>query len=141
SPRTPMPPTATPAKVQHLEATDFQKSRGFSPAVITEGGKTVWLAGQTTVTDLEGKDISGKFDEQARTIFALINRTLERAGGSLANMVTMTVFINDARYGDRFVAIRREHFPDGRYPCSALLTISSFARPGILIEIQGVAVI
>jgi len=136
-----MPPTATPANVQHLEATDFQKSRGFSPAVITEGGKTVWLAGQTTVTDLEGKDISGKFDEQARTIFALINRTLERAGGSLANMVTMTVFINDARYGDRFVAIRREHFPDGRYPCSALLTISSFARPGILIEIQGVAVI
>jgi enamine deaminase RidA (YjgF/YER057c/UK114 family) len=136
-----MPPTATPAKVQHLEATDFQKSRGFSPAVITEGGNTVWLAGQTTVTDLEGKDISGKFDEQARTIFALINRTLERAGGSLANMVTMTVFINDARYGDRFVAIRREHFPDGRYPCSALLTISSFARPGILIEIQGVAVI
>ena len=136
-----MPPTATPAKVQHLEATDFQKSRGFSPAVITEGGKTVWLAGQTTVTDLEGKDISGKFDEQARTIFALINRTLERAGGSLANMVTMTVFINDARYGDRFVAIRREHFPDGRYPCSALLTISAFARPGIVIEIQGVAVI
>ena len=93
------------------------------------------------MTDLEGKDISGKFDEQARTIFALINRTLERAGGSLANMVTMTVFINDARYGDRFIAIRREHFPDGRYPCSALLTISGFARPGILIEIQGVAVI
>ena len=136
-----MPPTATPAKVQHLEATDFQKSRGFSPAVITEGGKTVWLAGQTTTTDLEGKDIAGKFDEQARTIFALINRTLERAGGSLANLVTMTVFISDNRNGDRFVAIRREHFPDGRYPCSALLTISSFARPGIVIEIQGVAVI
>ena len=71
----------------------------------------------------------------------LINRTLERAGGSLANLVTMTVFINDARYGDRFVAIRREHFPDGRYPCSALLTISAFARPGIVIAIQGVTVI
>ena len=128
-------------KVQHLEGTDFQKSRGFSPAVITEGGKTVWLAGQTTTKDLEGRDISDKFDEQARTIFALLNRTLERAGGSLANLVTMTVFIHDARNGDRFVAIRREHFPDGRYPCSALLTISGFARPGIMIEIQGVAVI
>ena len=42
---------------------------------------------------------------------------------------------------NRFVQIRREHFPDGRYPCSALLTISGFARPGIVIEIQGVAVI
>src|SRR3954462_829581 len=131
----------TTAKVQHLEGTDFQKSRGFSPAVITEGGKTVWLAGQTTTTDLEGKDISGKFDEQARTIFALINRTLKRAGGSLANLVTMTVFISDNRNGDRFVAIRREHFPDARCPRSALLTISAFARPGIVIEIQGVAVI
>jgi enamine deaminase RidA (YjgF/YER057c/UK114 family) len=53
----------------------------------------------------------------------------------------MTVFIDDARNGDRFVQIRREHFPDGLYPCSALLTISGFARPGIVIEIQGVAVI
>jgi enamine deaminase RidA (YjgF/YER057c/UK114 family) len=132
---------STTAKIQHIEGTDFQKSRGFSPAVVTEGGKTVWLAGQTTTTDLEGKDISGKFEEQARTIFALLNRTLERAGGSLANLVTMTVFISDNRNGDRFVAIRREHFPDGRYPCSALLTISSFARPGIVIEIQGVAVL
>lgn len=130
-----------PARVQHLEGTDFQKSRSFSPAVITEGGKIVWLAGQTTLTDLDGKDISGKFEEQTRTIFALLQRTLERAGGSLANMVTMTVFINDGRNGDRFVQIRREYFPDGRFPCSALLTISNFARPGCMLEIQGVAVV
>ena len=38
----------------------------------------VWLAGQTIVTDLKGHDIAGNFDEQARTIFALMNRTLER---------------------------------------------------------------
>ena len=130
-----------PARVQHLEGTDFQKSRSFSPAVITEGGKIVWLAGQTTLTDLDGKDIGGKFEEQTRTIFALLQRTLERAGGSLANMVTMTVFINEGRNGDRFVQIRREYFPDGRFPCSALLTISNFARPGCMLEIQGVAVV
>ena len=128
-------------KIQHLEGTEFQKSRAFSPAVVTEGGRIVWLAGQTTTTDLDGKDISGKFDEQARTIFALMNRTLERAGGSLANLVTMTVFINDVRHGDRFVQIRKEIFPDGRFPASALLTISGFARPGMLIEIQAVAVV
>ena len=130
-----------PAKIQHLEGTEHQKSRAFSPAVITEGGRIVWLAGQTATTDLDGRDISGKFEEQARTVFQLINRTLERAGGSLANLVTMTVFINDVRHGDRFVQLRKEFFPDGRYPGSALLTISNFARPGIMIEIQGVAVI
>ena len=128
-------------KIEHLPPSEFQKSRSFSPAVITEGGRTVWLAGQTTAVDLDGKDISGKFEEQARTVFALMDRTLQRAGGSLANLVTMTVFIIDPRMGDRFVQIRGEHFPDGRYPCSALITVSNFARPGCVIEIQGVAVI
>ena len=130
-----------PVKIQHLEGTEQQKSRAYSPAVITEGGRIVWLAGQTATTDLDGRDISGKFDEQARTVFQLMSRTLERAGGSLANLVTMTVFIIDPRHGDRFVQIRREFFPDGKYPGSALLTISNFARPGMVIEIQGVAVL
>ena len=129
------------AKIEHLPPSEFQKSRAYSPAVITEGGRIVWLAGQTTAVDLDGKDISGRFEEQARTVFALIDRTLQRAGGSLANLVTMTVFIIDPRMGDRFVQIRGEHFPDGRYPCSALITVSNFARPGCVIEIQGVAVI
>src|SRR5829696_3093356 len=129
------------AKVEHLEGTEWQKSRSFCPAVITEGGRIVWLAGQTTVVDLEGRDITGNFEAQARTVFALIDRTLQRAGGTLSNMVTMTVFIKDPRNGDRFVHIRNEHFSGGKYPGSALVTVSNFARPGCVIEIQGVAVI
>lgn len=129
------------AKVQHLEGTDWQKSRSFSPAVVAEGGRIVWLAGQTALNDLEGNDISGSFEAQARGVFQLLNRTLERVGRTLANMVSMTVFINGPRNGDRFVEIRREFFAEGRYPASALVTISNFARPGCVIEIQGMAVI
>ncbi len=129
------------AKITHLEGSEFQRSRAFSPAVITEGGKTIWLAGQTTTTDLEGRDISGQFEAQARTCFALIDKTLVRCGGSLANLVSMTVFINDPRYGDAFVKLRAEHFSDGRFPASALISVSHFARPGIVIEIQGIAVV
>ena len=129
------------AQVEYLEGTDFQKSRAFSPALITQGGRTVWLAGQTAAVDESGKDISGNFEAQTRTIFALMDKTLKRAGGSLANLVTMTVFINDPRYGDLFVRMRAELFKDGRFPASALITVSAFSRPGVLIEIQGVAVI
>jgi 2-iminobutanoate/2-iminopropanoate deaminase len=53
----------------------------------------------------------------------------------------MTVFIIDPRHGDRFVEMRAGFFPGGNYPASALITVSNFARPGMLIEIQGVAVI
>jgi 2-iminobutanoate/2-iminopropanoate deaminase len=126
---------------EYLEKTEFQASRAFSPAVITEGGRTVWLAGQTATRDEAGNDISGNFDAQVRVIFSLIDKTIARAGGSLANLVTMTVFINDPRYGDRFIELRKGYFPDGNFPASALITVSHFARPGMLIEIQGVAVI
>src|SRR5215510_11437309 len=126
---------------EYLEKTDFQASRAFSPAVITQGGKTVWLAGQTATRDEAGNDISGNFEAQVNTIFSLIDKTLKRTGGSLANLVTMTVFINEPRYGDKFVEMRKGFFSDGKFPASALITVSYFARPGMLIEIQGVAVI
>ena len=126
---------------EYLEGTERQKSRSYSPAVITQGGKTVWLAGQTALRDEAGNDIAGNFEAQARTVFALLDKTLRRAGGSLADMVTMTVFTTDPRHGDRFVELRREFFPDGRFPASALITVSHFVLPGMLIEIQGVAVI
>ena len=127
--------------MEYLEGSEHQKSRAFSPAVITEGGRTVWLAGQTTLVDEEGASIAGDCAAQARTIFELMDKTLRRCGGTLANLVTMTVFISDPRYGDEFVKVRGQTFKDGRYPASALITVSGFARPGIVIEIQGVAVI
>jgi len=126
---------------EYLEKNDMQKARAFSPAVIAEGGRTVYLAGQTTLTDENGTNIAGNFEAQTRTIFKLIDRTLQRAGGSLKNLATMTVFITDVRNGDRFVEIRKEMFPDGNFPASALITVTGLARPGMLIEIQGIGVI
>ena len=128
-------------KRTHLEPNERQKSRAYSPAVITEGGRVVWLAGQTALQDADGRDIAGHFEAQTRRVFALLDETLHRAGGTLADLVTMTVFIKEARYGDRFVEIRREYFPDGKFPASALITVTNFARPGMEIEIQAVAVI
>ena len=126
---------------EYLEPSEAQKSRAYSPAVVTQGGRIVWLAGQTATADADGKDISGNFEAQTRRVFALMDQTLKRAGGTLANLVTMTVFIKEPRYGDRFVQIRRELFPDGNFPASALITVTNFARPGMEIEIQGIAVI
>jgi 2-iminobutanoate/2-iminopropanoate deaminase len=70
-----------------------------------------------------------------------LDSTLKRSGGSPQNLVTMTVFITDSRYGDQFVKIRHDMFPDGKFPASALMTVAGLAQPGMLIEIQGVAVI
>jgi enamine deaminase RidA (YjgF/YER057c/UK114 family) len=133
--------TAQAVPAEYLEGTARQKSRAYSPAVITEGGRIVWLAGQLALTDAEGRSLSGNFEGQVREVFRQLDLTLKRTGGKLSDMVTMTVFINDPRNGDHFVDLRREYFPDGHFPGSALITVSNFAVPGVLLEIQGVAVI
>src|SRR5262249_10169630 len=66
--------------------------------------------------------------------------TLEKAGGKLSDMVQMTVFITDVRYGDRLTQIRREIFGDN-FPGSALITVTALAIPEAKVEIQGYAVI
>lgn len=109
--------------------------RAYSKAVITEGGRTIWLAGQTAQQP-------GDFESQVREIFRKLGETIAACGGSgLHDMVTMTVFLKDARYGDRFVELRREIFKGENFPASALITVTGFARPETLVEVQGVAVV
>src|SRR5262249_3534763 len=103
---------ATQAKAQTVRrrfiAGERQARSGYSPAVITEGGRIVWLAGMTGAADAAGKSFAGDFDAQVRATFAEIERTLAQAGGKLSDIVTMTVFITDPRNHRRMTEIRRE---------------------------------
>jgi len=118
----------------------WQQQRAFSPAVTTQGGRTIWLAGHGGLHDAD-RPLDGDFDGQSRQAFRNLAATLAQAGGKLSDIVTMTVFIIDARYGDRFIEIRKEFFPEAQYPASALITVSGFARPSMMVEIQAVAVV
>ncbi|SRR5579884_3426780 len=118
----------------------WQQKRAFSPAVITEGGKAVWVAGHTGQVDDSGKSLAGDFDAQCRQTFRNIEKTLAEAGATLADLVTMTVFLIDARYTTRMTELRTEIFGKD-FPASAAITVKGFAQPEMMIEIQGVAVI
>jgi enamine deaminase RidA (YjgF/YER057c/UK114 family) len=124
---------------ERLEGTPRMKERAYSPAVITEGGRIVWLAGMGGSRADDGSTIKD-FGAQTRQAFRNIDATLKRAGGTLANVVTMTAFIRHESDGDEFVKVRAEVFKSG-FPASALITAKDFARPEILVEIQAVAVI
>ncbi|MGO1068913.1 RidA family protein [Lysobacter sp. CA199] len=126
---------------QLVELSDYQKQWGFSPLVVTKGGEIIWLGGHTTTTDENGKDISYDFKAQVRQIFKNIDTDLRRVGGSVSDLVSITVYVNDPRMNQAEAEVIKEVFKDGPYPGSSLLTISNFARPGIVVEVQGIAVI
>src|SRR5215210_364880 len=129
-----------------LQARDYLKqeraqSRGFSPGVVTDGGKIVWVSGQTGLVDEQGKSLAGDFEGQARVIFRAIEGVVKRAGGSLKDVVTITVYLTDPRLIDPLMPIRREFFPDGNFPASTTITIHSLPAVGMMLEISAIAVI
>ena len=123
-----------------FHAGTWQQQRAFSPLVATQGGRILWVAGHGGLHGAD-KPLDGDFDGQTRQAFRNLAATLAPAGAKLSDIVTMTVFIVDARYGDRFTEIRKEIFPDGNFPASALITVAGFARPTMMVEIQCVAVV
>ena len=118
----------------------WQQKRAFSPAVIVSGeARTIYVAGHTGQAADDGRSLAGDFEAQCRQTFRNIEKTLAEANATLADLVTMTVFISDVRHTTRMTEIRTEIFGKD-FLASAAITVTGFADPSILIEIQGIAV-
>jgi 2-iminobutanoate/2-iminopropanoate deaminase len=117
----------------------WEAKYSYSPAVITEGGKMIWLAGHVGFVDDAGVSLAGNFDAQTRQAFKNLEKTLH-PGGTLKDIVWMTVSISDGRYSQRFTDIRKEIYGK-KFPASTLLTAAAFAAPEIMVEITAIAVL
>ena len=118
----------------------MEEERGYSLAVKVKGGTSIFLAGVGATVDASGKSLAGDFDGQVHATFERIGENLAKAGGTLDDLVTMTVFIRDMQYGTRFTHLRREILQRD-FPGSALIGINSLARHEMMVEVQAVAVV
>jgi 2-iminobutanoate/2-iminopropanoate deaminase len=117
-----------------------KEQRAYSRAVTVRGGTTVYLAGIGAPVDAQGNSLAGNFTAQTHQVFARLRETMALVGGTLDDIVTMTVFLTEPRYGDELVAIRAQYFTQG-FPGSALISVSALARPEMLVEVQAIAVL
>lgn len=132
---------ASPLSAREYLKQDRAQSRGFSPGVVTEGGKIVWVSGQTGLVDEQGKSMAGDFLGQARVVFRAIDNVVKRAGGSINDVVAITVYLTDPRLLEPLMPIRREFWPDGNFPSSTTITVHSLPAVGMMLEVSAVAVI
>jgi len=110
---------------------------GYSHVVIAPAGRLAFIAGQVGV-DQEG-NIVGKGDMAAQFRQSLENlkAAAEAAGGSLDDIVSITVFVTDIEQFAATSQVRREHFKPP-YPASTLIQVSRLAHSDLLIEINAV---
>lgn len=121
-----------------MEIPGLRSGAAQAYAQAVTAGQFVFLAGMEGTND-QGRLISLEFEPQARQTFRNIETALLHVGSTLADIVTMTVFITDWRYGPQFKIIRQEILGDNLAP-SALIGVAQLADPAMLVEIQCTAV-
>jgi reactive intermediate/imine deaminase len=112
----------------------------FSAGVEAPAGRTVYVSGQVSMD--AGGNVVGEGDVRAQTEKVLENvaNVVEEAGGSLNDIVKVTVFITDMAHYDGIHEVRRRHFGEP-YPASSMVEVSALIDPRLLVEIEAVAVI
>jgi 2-iminobutanoate/2-iminopropanoate deaminase len=81
----------------------------------------------------------GDIEGQARLVFQHIQRDLEAAGASLADVVDMTVYLRDKNHQWPVRNVRKEFFEEGRFPVSTMIEVKDFCLEGMLIEVDVIA--
>ena len=112
--------------------------KSWSQALRT--GNHVFIAGQVGV-NAKGK-LVGKGDAlaQARQVFRNIKALVEKAGGTMEDIMKITVYVTDIRNAD-LVRKARGEFLKGDFPTSTLVCVTALASPDLLVEIEAIAVL
>jgi 2-iminobutanoate/2-iminopropanoate deaminase len=111
------------------------KALPFSDAVRV--GDTLYVAGHLGLDPQTGKALADPAGEAARVLGA-VKATLERAGYTMDDLVSVTVYCTDLALYDTFNGVYQGYF-HGHFPARAFIGADHLIR-GAHFEVQGVAV-
>ena len=113
----------------------------LAQAVVTRGGRTVWMRGQCPQNLDDAKTIDSHDPvEQTHKVMQNIRQLIEEAGGSMEHLVKVVVYITDVRHREAVYRTMGEYIR-GVHPVSTGLVVQALARPEWLVEIDATAVI
>ncbi len=111
------------------------KSAPFSEAVLA--GNTLYISGHLGIDPKTGKP-GATPEEEARFVMESVKRTVEAAGMTMDDIVSVQVFCSDVSVFDAFNAVYRTYF-HGNYPARAFIGAGKLLF-GARFEVQGIAV-
>lgn len=103
---------------QHLNVPDHFEGLPFSDAVLA--GDTLYLAGRIGI-DVKTRKLPDKLEDEVKLLMESVKTSLAQAGMTMDDLVSVTVYCPDLTLFDRFNAIYRTYFKDGRYPARAFI--------------------
>lgn len=100
-------------------------------------GDTMYLSGQVPLDPVTSELIDGDIDAMARRIFDNLAAVMAAAGGSLADIVKLTIYLVDLNDFAKVNAVMAEYF-DEPYPSRATVAIAGLPK-GAPVEVEAIA--
>ena len=97
----------------------------YSQAI--QSGNFVFLSGQIPLDPATMEIVGGDFEARARRVFDNLNAVAEAAGGTLDQIVKLTVYLTDLDNFATVNAVMAEYF-DEPYPARAALGVASLPK-------------
>ena|SRR3972149_4151971 len=108
----------------------------YSQALRVE--KLLFVSGQAAISP-DGTVVgSGNFEEQAEQVLANLESVLKAAGGSLKDILKVTIFLTDMSNFPKIVELRKRYFAPP-YPADTVVEVQALALPELLVEIEAIA--
>ena len=128
-------------KIERMAAPGVFDAPTYTQVMKVTGAQSIlFISGQVDY-DVKGQPgHPGDFAAQARATYGALKAQVEAAGGSIASIVKLNIYLVDMRHRGDMVAIREEFFGK-KGPASTLVGVTALAQPGWLIEIEAIAVI
>ena len=101
---------------------------------------TIWVSGQVAFDPAGNIVGAGDMRAQADKTFANVAEVLAVAGATMDDVVKITAWLTDMRNYADYNAARTAAFPNV-LPASATVHSPQLVRPGLLVEIEAVAVV
>jgi 2-iminobutanoate/2-iminopropanoate deaminase len=111
----------------------------YSQAVIASSGQTVYLSGQIGLVPATGEMISEEFEDQVRQSLANMKSVIEAAGGSLEQIVKLTLFLTDLGKFSVANGLMAEFLPEP-FPARSTIGVASLPK-GAQFEVEAIVVI
>lgn len=108
----------------------------YSQAVATTATKTVFLSGQIGLEPGTGELVSENFEGQVRQSFANMLAVIQAAGGTMDNIVKLTLFLTDLSKFASANAIMAEIIPQP-YPARSTIGVASLPK-GAQFEVEAI---
>jgi len=104
-------------------------------------GDTLYIAGQVAFDEQNRIVGVGDPRRQAEQVWRNIGLAVEAAGGALADVVKITIFLKDVRHAPAEISVREGLFEPGRFPICTLVQVANLGLPDLLMEVDAVAVL